>query len=63
FLYNTGNGVTIFKKALTKINDTTYLIGPDTLKISRGGGSSGGTGTDNANLGSHFRWLVPPRSK
>ena len=27
FLYNTGNGRTIFKKALTKVNDTIYLIG------------------------------------
>lgn len=40
FLYNTGNGVTIFKKALTKINDSTYLVGPDTLKIRGGGGGS-----------------------
>src|SRR6187402_2851256 len=33
FLYNTGRGRTVFKKALVKINDTMYMIGPDTLKI------------------------------
>ena len=33
FLYNTGNGRTIFKRALTKISDSIYLIGSDTLKL------------------------------
>lgn len=33
FLYNTWNGRTIFKKALQKINDSLYLIGPDSLKV------------------------------
>ena len=33
FLFNTGNGRTIFKRALQKINDSVYLIGADTLKI------------------------------
>ena len=33
FLYNTWGGRTIFKKALQKINDSMYLIGPDTLKL------------------------------
>lgn len=37
FLYNKGNGVTEFKKVLTKINDSTYLIGIDTLKIKSSG--------------------------
>lgn len=34
FLYNTGNGRTIFKRALQKVNDSVYLIGTDTLKLS-----------------------------
>lgn len=33
FLYNTGKGRTAFKRPLTKINDTFYLIGVDTLKL------------------------------
>lgn len=33
FLYNTGNGRTIFRKALQKINDSTYLVGADSLKV------------------------------
>jgi len=33
FLYNTGRGRTVFKKALIRINDTMYMIGPDTLKV------------------------------
>lgn len=33
FLYNTGRGRTIFKRALTRLNDSIYLIGADTLKL------------------------------
>ena len=33
FLYNTGNGRTLFQKVLRKINDSTYLVGPDSLKV------------------------------
>jgi hypothetical protein len=33
FLYNTGRGRTIFKRALTQLNDSVYLIGADTLKL------------------------------
>ena len=33
FLYNTGKGRTAFKRALVKLNDTTYVVGPDTLKM------------------------------
>lgn len=33
FLYNTGNGITSFKRGAVKLNDTTYLIGADTLHI------------------------------
>ena len=36
FLYNTINGRTIFKKVLLQLNDSTYLIGPDTLKLASG---------------------------
>lgn len=31
FLYNKGNGRTEFRKLLKKINDSSYLVGPDTL--------------------------------
>lgn len=31
FLYNQGNGVTKFVKSLTKVNDSTWIIGVDTL--------------------------------
>lgn len=33
FLYNTGNGRTIFKRAVQKLNDSLFLIGADTLKV------------------------------
>jgi len=33
FLFNTGNGRTIFKRAFQKINDSLFLFGADTLKI------------------------------
>jgi len=33
FLYNTGRGRTIFKRPVTSVNDSTYLIGSDTLKV------------------------------
>jgi len=32
FLFNTGNGRTLFKRGLQKLNDSLYLIGADTLK-------------------------------
>jgi len=35
FLYNTGNGATSFKRGAIKLNDTTYVIGADTLHIPR----------------------------
>ena len=37
FLYNRGKGRTEFRAALTQINDTTYVIGDDTLRIFTGG--------------------------
>src|SRR6187402_3244873 len=49
FLYNTGNGRTIFKKGLVKLTGSTYLIGADTLNLGggawvQGGNSFGATG-------------------
>ncbi|HTI12625.1 MAG TPA: hypothetical protein VL832_28825, partial [Puia sp.] len=35
FLFNTGNGRTIFKKALMQLDDSTYLVGSDTLHTNR----------------------------
>ncbi len=40
FLFNTGNGRTIFKRALQRLNDTSWLIGIDTLRITVGNGIS-----------------------
>jgi len=47
FLFNTGNGRTIFKQAVVKLNDSMYVIGSDTLKVLsvRGWSLSGNTGT------------------
>ena len=36
FLFNTGNGRTIFKRALIQLNDSVFLIGTDTLKLQNG---------------------------
>src|SRR5579859_6363027 len=47
FLYNTGNGRTIFKKGVVKVNDSLYLIGSDSLKYNawvQGGNKFGATG-------------------
>jgi hypothetical protein len=50
FLYNTGKGRTAFKRPLTKISDTFYLVGTDTLKLRnpnawvQGGNRFGKTG-------------------
>jgi len=58
FLYNTGNGRTIFKKGVVKVNDSLYLIGADSLKYNawvQGGNRWGTTGVlgtfDNNHLG------------
>jgi len=37
FLYNTGNGITSFKRGAIELNDSTYLIGADTLHIHQSG--------------------------
>lgn len=49
FLYNTGRGRTIFKRGVSKLNDSLYLIGADTLNLGarawmQGGNSFGAPG-------------------
>ena len=49
FLFNTGNGRTIFKRGAQKLNDSTYLVGADTVNLPsnpwlQGGNSFGNTG-------------------
>ena len=58
FLYNMGNGRTVFRKGLEKINDSLYVIGNDSLKYNawvQGGNAWGKTGilgtSDNNHLG------------
>src|SRR5438445_143726 len=55
FLFNTGNGRTIFKRGSQRLNDSSYLIGADTLKLKtnvwiQGGNAFGTTGV----LGKHY---------
>jgi len=42
FLFNTGNGRTIFKRALQPIGNNMYIIGADTLQLSPNGWVQGG---------------------
>ena len=47
FLFNTGNGRTVFKRGVIKLRDSLYLIGGDTLKYNawvQGGNKWGRTG-------------------
>ncbi|WP_431212123.1 hypothetical protein ACQ86N_41255 [Puia sp. P3] len=49
FLFNTGNGRTIFKRGALKLTDTSYLVGGDTVKWKnnawvQGGNAFGATG-------------------
>src|SRR6184192_2414593 len=49
FLFNKGRGRTEFRKVLQKINDSLYMLGPDTLAVQphpwiQGGNSFGTTG-------------------
>lgn len=41
FLYNKGKGRTEFRRGVVKLNDTTFLIGADTLYIPRLGAKNG----------------------
>lgn len=65
FLYNTGNGITKFKRASVKLNDSTYVIGGDTLRIHAAGGGGGtwgsitGTLSSQTDLQSALNALVP----
>ncbi len=47
FLFNTGNGRTVFKRGVVKINDSLFLIGGDSLKYNawvQGGNKFGAAG-------------------
>jgi len=47
FLFNTGNGRTVFKRGVVKLNDSLYVIGGDTLKSNawlQGGNRFGALG-------------------
>lgn len=57
-LTNVGGGLTRFIKPRV-INDSTFTVGLDTLVLRGASGGSGGSGTDNANIGAGYRLLVP----
>ena len=42
FLFNTGNGRTVFKRGAQRLNDSSYLIGADTLKLKTNAWIQGG---------------------
>lgn len=50
FLYNKGSGRTEFRRALIKVNDSTYLVGTDSLHLNNAASSTwsliGNAGTD-----------------
>jgi len=50
FLFNKGNGRTEFRRGLIKLNDSTYIIGCDTLRLHGGGGGGGGSITADNGL-------------
>ncbi|HVU56934.1 MAG TPA: hypothetical protein VHD83_17855 [Puia sp.] len=64
FLYNTGNGRTAFKHPLTKISDTFYLVGADTLKLRnpnawvQGGNSFGTIGKFGTKDNNHIDFIT-----
>jgi len=53
FLFNTGNGRTIFKRATQKLNDSMYVIGADTITLppswKQGGNAFGAPGVLGTN--------------
>jgi hypothetical protein len=61
FLFNTGNGRTIFKRAVQRLNDSIYLIGADSLKVRTDawvqGGNSFGTAGILGTLDSNILYL------
>jgi hypothetical protein len=60
FLFNIGNGVTHFKRALTKINSTTYLVGVDTLYTGTGGGGSPGGNNNQIQINENSTFVGLP---
>jgi hypothetical protein len=60
FLYNTGLGRTQFKHGLTRINDTTYLVGADTLHIHAGGAPTLAAVLTNGNQAIAGTTTTPP---
>jgi hypothetical protein len=42
FLFNTGNGRTVFRRGAQKLGDSAYLIGADTVKVSSNAWTQGG---------------------
>lgn len=65
FLYNTGGGVTTFKR-IEQLNDTTWIFGADTLHFNASiDPNPGGGGTVTASRGLHMnendvRWGITP---
>ena len=63
FLYNTGHGRTVFKKALTKVNNSLYLIGSDSLQVPvnawvQGGNAFGTTGIVGTKDNNHLDFYI-----
>jgi len=54
FLFNAGNGRTIFKHAVQKMNDSLYLIGADTLTVAPSSGFWSLYGNYGTNPSSQF---------
>jgi hypothetical protein len=54
FLFNSGNGRTIFKHAVQQINDSLYLIGADTLTVAPSSGFWSLYGNYGTNPSSQF---------
>lgn len=50
FLFNRENGRTEFRAPLARINDTTYLVGDDTLKMSSGSSGLPRSSIENGRL-------------
>jgi len=62
FLFNKGRGRTEFRRALQKINDSIYLVGNDTLKLSgawlQGGNTFGTTGILGTRDNNHLDFIT-----
>jgi len=62
FLYNKGNGRTEFRRGAIKLNDSTYLVGADTIKTSVSGGGNGGETNTASNTGTVGTGLFKQKS-